>query len=99
MLTEIRVYENVKDNLIDLVLKDNSSSLYQEMIEIMAECISFQTGKINFIAQNAGVISISDIKNRDKLLDSIDSYIKAEYNVENIKTDFLYGRIFFYELY
>lgn len=99
MLTEIRVYENEKENLVDIVIKDSSADcLYREMIKILAECSREQAITINCIAQT-GLICLSNVENRDKLLRAIDSYIKAEYSLEDIKASFLHGRVFFYEIY
>lgn len=99
MLTEIRVYENEKENLVDVVVKDSSADcLYREMIEILTECTKEQAITVKFIAKT-GLICLSNIENRDKLLKAIDSYIKAEYSLEDIKASFLHGRVFFYEIY
>lgn len=97
MLTEIKVYENVKENTVDILLEENSKDLlYQTMAEFIFKCISLNS-KIEFTAPT-GLICISDIKNRDKFLSQLDSYIFFNYRVKNVIENQLYGRVRTYKL-
>lgn len=100
MLTKIKVYENAEKNTVDIILKENSKDLlYQRMAEFVFKCIELY-GKIEFtnVAVPTGLISVSDISNRDKFLSQLDSYIFFNYTVKTVNESKLYGRVYTYEL-
>lgn len=97
MLTKIEVYENVEENTVDIKLRENSQDLlYQTIAEFIFKCISLNS-KIEF-TDPTGLICVSDIKNRDKFLSQLDSYIFFNYKVKDVKESQLYGRVRTYEL-
>lgn len=100
MLTEIRVYENAKENTVDIILKENGKDLlYQRMAEFMFKCLE-SDGKIEFATPTVptGLICVSDIINRDKFLSQLDSYIFFNYKVKSVKESQLYGKVYTYKL-
>lgn len=100
MLTEIRVYENVEENTVDIILKEKGKDLlYQRMAEFMFKCIELG-GKIEFAAPTVptGLICVSDIKNRNKFLKQLDSYIFFNYTIKAVNKSQLYGIVSDYEL-